>query len=214
MGLMDLMSLALHLWDRWRFEAPPQERAWDEARGVETSRWTLTGYEPTPLDIGLQALEVLPATGRTFVDVGCGKGRMLVLAAESGFPSVLGVELDSNLYDQARDNVGENKQIGVVLRDARLLPWPKGPLAIYLYNPFQEVVMGQMLDRLERSLRADPRPVDLVYVNPMCEHVFRGRGWRVLSDSGHGTTRWLHLRPDPFLCEPLRSPTPGLSQSP
>lgn len=202
---MDVKALALHLWDRWRFEAPAEERAWDVANGVETSRWTLGGYEPTPLTLGRLVLESLPRRGRTFVDIGCGKGRMLLLAAEAGFDTVVGVELDGPLYDTAVANTAD-RGIGVVNRDARAFPWPAGPLAIFMYNPFQDPILGQAIDHLEAALRADPRPVDLIYVNPLGLDAFLERRWRVLSDSGDGTGRWLHLRPDAFLCEPLRPP--------
>ena len=68
--------------------------------------------------------------------------------------------------------------------------------------------MAQTVDRLERSLQRDPRLVDLLYLNPLCLETFTERGWRVISDTGSGTTRWLRLQPPPSLCERLKLPSP------
>jgi len=41
----------------------------------------------------------------TFVDIGCGRGRVLWLAKEYGFKKVVGVEIDEELATQARNNL-------------------------------------------------------------------------------------------------------------
>lgn len=131
---------------------------------------------------------------------------MLLLAREAGFERAIGVELDSTLFETARANLEGREGLSVINRDARLFPWPSTPLVVFLYNPFEEPIVGQVVDRLERSLRDAPRPVDLIYVNPLWAEAFETRGWQVLSDTGVGTSRWLHLQPPSFLGQPLRPP--------
>ena len=92
--------------------------------------------------------ETLPAmSGRieayTLVDVGAGKGRALLLAAELPFQKVIGVELCAELSGIAQNNVAQwirvarpKTRIRVVQQDAAKFRWPRTPLLVYLYNPF------------------------------------------------------------------------------
>jgi hypothetical protein len=59
--------------------------------------------------------------------------------------------------------------------DATAFPFPDDPLVIYLFNPFPESGMRQVVANLEQSLRAHPRPVYLLYHNPLLEHTLRER---------------------------------------
>ena len=42
---------------------------------------------------------------------------------------------------------------------------------LFMFNPFPEVVLGQVLANLETSLRRKPRNVRLVYSNPLHEQI-------------------------------------------
>src|ERR1700741_2418243 len=46
----------------------------------------------------------------TFVDVGCGKGRALVIAARHGYPKVVGVEFVTEFCETARENLAAFKR--------------------------------------------------------------------------------------------------------
>ena len=116
--------------------------------------------------------ETLPAvSGRieaySFVDVGAGKGRALLLAAELPFRKVIGVELSEELASTAQGNVarwsrvaGTNaKKIRVVHGDATKFRWPRTPLLVYLYNPFACSLVAQMAESLAAvaAIRLGPR---------------------------------------------------------
>ena len=47
---------------------------------------------------------------------------------------------------------------------------------LYLFNPFPESGMRQVAANLERTLQAAPRPVYVLYHNPLLEHVLNERG--------------------------------------
>ena len=51
--------------------------------------------------------------------------------------------------------------------DAGAYQLPDGPLVIYFYNSFDEVVLGRVLANIRRSLEAHPRDIVLVCVNPV-----------------------------------------------
>lgn len=99
-----------------------------------------------------------------FVDVGCGKGRVLILAAERGFRRIVGVEFARELAEAALRNV---RRIGctveVVWQDAAQYSFPAGSLVVYFYNPFGAGLVSQITARLAAS----PDYVILIYENPV-----------------------------------------------
>lgn len=191
-----------YLRERWRDERSSTSTGFDEALGVETARWTLAGYEPTPPDTFADLLASLPdpIEGATFVDVGAGKGRVLLLAARHPFARVLGLELDGQLVATAKRNlraVNPDRRVhhvDILHADATEARWPLGPLVVFLYNPFAAAPMEALLDGLEASLRTHPRPCAVGYLNPLYLDVFLRRGWEVRAEGGEGVGRWVWLR--------------------
>jgi SAM-dependent methyltransferase len=182
-----------------------QDRRLDRRLGIDTGRdphqvdlapATAHGdgvaYSPTPtgpLRRILRALPVGDPAGFTFVDLGCGKGRALLLAAEHGYGRVIGVELDAGLADTARRNIkayenaspGRAGVVEVVAVDAAAFVPPAGPTVVFLFNPFGEDTLRAVVDRIERSAA---RPVFVAYFNPM--HRDALAGFRRVA----GTARW------------------------
>jgi SAM-dependent methyltransferase len=142
------------------------------------------GYSAIAPSVFRQALarwrNTLPgAAGRlaayTFVDVGAGKGRALLLAAEAPFRKVVGVELNEELACIARRNVARwsaqarpRAKIRVMHADALEFRWPQTPLLVYLYNPFACELVEQLVTKLAASSASASGLADLLYVNPTC----------------------------------------------
>lgn len=106
----------------------------------------------------------------TFIDIGCGKGRTLLLASRFAFKRIIGVEFARELCAIARANAAsfadpeqKCRDIQVVEADATTYAFPEGPLFVYFYNPFSRDLFEQVIANLEASLRADPRDCLLVY---------------------------------------------------
>jgi SAM-dependent methyltransferase len=119
----------------------------------------------------------------TFVDLGCGKGRTLLMASDYPFRRVIGVELLPALHQIALDNLRQYKSaaqkcfvLEAICADATAFPFPEGPLVLYLFNPFPESGMRQVAASLTETLRADPRPVYVLYHNPLLEHTLSENG--------------------------------------
>lgn len=102
----------------------------------------------------------------TFVDLGCGKGRALLVAASFPVAQVLGVEISSSLCEVARRNTAAEPRIQILEQDAATVVYPQTPLLVFLYHPFLKPVLRRTLDNLERQLRAEARPTWLLYANP------------------------------------------------
>jgi SAM-dependent methyltransferase len=109
----------------------------------------------------------------TFVDVGAGKGRTLLLAAELAFRKVIGVELNAGLASIAERNIAvwsikanSRTKIRITCQDALEFNWPRSPLLIYLNNPFECALVEQLAARIAAA--TVDRSVDMLYVNPAC----------------------------------------------
>jgi hypothetical protein len=114
----------------------------------------------------------------TFIDIGSGKGRALLMAADYPFRRILGIELLPELHRAAQENIGRYKSdsqqcfaIEPVLGDACEFLFPPEPTVLYLFNPLPESGLAKMISKLEHSLREHPRPVFVLYHNPLLEHV-------------------------------------------
>lgn len=102
----------------------------------------------------------IPA-GCTFADIGCGKGRALLIAADYPFARVLGIDYAPDLVAIAKQNCA-SRPIEVICADATSHPLPDGPLVLFLYNPFIGPVLARFVAHLQRRIASDPR-VTILY---------------------------------------------------
>jgi SAM-dependent methyltransferase len=114
----------------------------------------------------------------TFVDLGSGKGRTLLMASDYPFRRIVGVELLPSLHQIAQENLGkyvsESQKcfaLESICGDATTFPFPDAPLLVFLFNPFGESGMRRVMANLGQSVGAHPRPVYVLYHNPLLEHV-------------------------------------------
>ncbi len=175
------------------------------------------GYYATAPSLFRGAMELwrttLPGSGYAvedfaLVDIGCGKGRVLMLAAEYPFREIVGVELDPGLARVARKNLrrfGRRRWLGLPFfgarastlrpgkpaRRARILsgdaltaPLPDGPVALFYFNSFEREMMEMWLQRVEEIARARTAPLDLIYIHPEFNaRVRQAPGARVMAEA-------------------------------
>ena len=120
----------------------------------------------------------------TFIDLGSGKGRTLLMASRYPFSRILGVELLPSLDEIAKQNISQYKNdsqkcfaLESICADATSFPFPAGPLVIYLFNPFPEGGLHRAIANLRQSLEKSPRAAYVLYHNPQLE--------KVLTELGH-----------------------------
>ena len=109
-----------------------------------------------------------------FVDLGSGKGRALVLAAQKDFRRIIGVEFSPDLNAVARQNIQRLPQelrpegrIETLTMDATRFAVPLERLVVFFFNPFDDDVLGEVLDSLIGSVRQQPRTVFLLFTGPL-----------------------------------------------
>lgn len=124
-----------------------------------------------------RAPQMAPLDQYTFLDLGAGMGRGVLLASEYAFRSVVGVEIHPTLSAIAKKNLtlwraAERAVAPMSIRCEDVLDFvfPAGPCVVFLFNPFGAPVMRRLLKKLaEDSGRAGL--LDLLYVNHEQEHV-------------------------------------------
>jgi predicted RNA methylase len=137
-------------------------------------------YQPTvPAEFSeiLQQLARVDFTSFTFIDLGSGKGRALLLAAAYPFQHIIGVEVQAELHAVAEENLARLRENGSkidvhsICLDAREFTFPPDPLVVYLFNPFPDYVLSTVINNLRISLARHPRPVYVIYNAPFEQHV-------------------------------------------
>jgi predicted RNA methylase len=111
--------------------------------------------------------------GSTFVDVGSGKGKALLLATGiANVGHVVGVEIAADLCKIAERNVERYRQhangvpVTVIAGDAIEVPIEPDQNIFFLNNPFDRQFLALFLRKIDASLATHPRKVWLIYGNP------------------------------------------------
>jgi SAM-dependent methyltransferase len=195
--------LIRNLWAFVRDSTPERRRRrygdmeYDWEHRVNTTSGTVGGrarllgllhssYQPTDPALFREMMASLPIEFDqfTFVDLGSGKGRTLLMASEYPFRKIVGVEVIAELHRAAEENVRAYRsptqrcrQIESVLADARKFELPEEPLVLYLFNPLPERAFSEVLQRLAKSLTGAPRPAWVVYHNPLLEGALDASGF-------------------------------------
>jgi SAM-dependent methyltransferase len=143
-------------------------------------------YQPTEPALFHEMLDSLKIdfSQFTFVDIGSGKGRALLLASDYPFRRIVGIERFPALDQIARENISKYKNesqrcsaIEAICGDASEFLFPAESLVVYMFNPLPEAALEKMLRNLEGSLRLHPRSVYVLYHNPLLEPVFSRQRW-------------------------------------
>jgi len=134
-----------------------------------------THYEAVPVADFRALLALVPKDAvaqATFVDVGAGMGRAMILAAEHPFKQVVGIEVSPALYEVAKENLSSPRVRGLRCRDVRLVRgdariahYPPGDLVIFLFNPFDTDALRATLPSITH--RRNPGDTWLLYHTPV-----------------------------------------------
>jgi SAM-dependent methyltransferase len=146
--------------------------------------------DPDEFEVGMAAANI-DYSQFTFIDLGSGKGRALMLAARHPFRRIIGVEFAEELHRAAEENFrrlaavrGQDKRIELVHEDASEYPLPEEPLLIFLYHPFGEELMRKVAAKVLASYRLSPRKICIAYLNHVFENAWTEAGYQVAARAG------------------------------
>jgi SAM-dependent methyltransferase len=169
-------------------ERSEEAEAFDSTWGTDTASSVMPWDLPSLKGTGSEVFNYAATSGRlirdilrripiaahqfAFVDLGCGKGRALLVASEFPFAKIVGVELSSELHAIARRNielyrpaVQPCRNFELCHENAAAFAFPAVPLVLFMFNPFGEETIRHVLENLALSLRSAPRQAFFVYVN-------------------------------------------------
>ena len=182
-------SSAADLYFDWRFGTDTRtEMGAEHFEQYLANRKHAVMYQPSKAGPFLKLMQQLDIPERsTFMDVGCGKGKVLLLAASSEqhrFKRVVGLEFSRALCERARKNIeifGQKRNllapIQIVEGDASQYEFVGDENVIFLYNPFNGTILARFLERLRDSLARHPRQIWLLYSVPVHADVVDASGF-------------------------------------
>lgn len=132
-------------------------------------------YQPTYAELDFHLLLdglIADYNEFTFIDLGSGKGRVLLIASSLPFKQIIGVEFSYEFNDIAQSNIDlypeelkQCKNIRTICMDASLYTLPVTPMIIYLYNPFEPPILTRVIDNIDISYDTHPRRIIVIVMN-------------------------------------------------
>ena len=154
-----------------------------EAKGIDISHATI--YMPASYDLLETVFTELKQKELVhFLDIGCGKGRAMCVAAHFGFKKLTGIDFSRELCDHAKINLEETKKqipdlsYKIINNDAFYYDIPDDADCIFFFNPFDEFIMQEVIEHIENSLAAFPRELYIIYFNPLHKNHFLDKGYK------------------------------------
>lgn len=156
----------------WRFGVETDGGATPQQLGFSDPACRL--YEATDYATLFRLLGRMPwQEGRElFIDFGCGKGRVLLVAAMQPVRRVIGIELSPALSAIARRNILRAQRrlrcrdVEVITCSAEAYVIPPAPLTIFFWNPFAGEILERVLENIHTSHRERPRRVRVIAAYP------------------------------------------------
>jgi SAM-dependent methyltransferase len=115
-------------------------------------------YQGSPVAVLHRIIRRLKVDRRrfTFIDLGSGKGRVLLIAAQYPFKSVIGIEFSKTLHDIALTNIQKFSSAGAIYTSVTSINCDAGDFdfseignkIVFCYNSFAADLMIRVLDNL------------------------------------------------------------------
>lgn len=187
-GLRGIVRLLELLGDRWfdlRFGTDTAKWAELEDLGIDIShRRNGRRYQPTMAGPFAKLMRLLDLPNDSvFVDLGSGKGKVLLMASQCPFKRVMGIEYSSQLCEIASRNVslycgklGRDLPIEIVQTDATDYAIKDDENVFFMHDPFRGETLKQVIASIAASFERQPRKIWLIYANPVCSDIVESQG--------------------------------------
>ena len=159
-----------------------------EKKGIDITHATI--YMPVSYDLLENFFtETKIKSYNHFIDIGCGKGRAMCVAAAFGVIKISGIELSKELFLDAKKNLAAYKErypsvnFNINNNDAFYFDIEDDVDCIFMFNPFDETIMNAVMENIEISLDSNPRVMTIIYINPMEKHVLLDWGYEEIFHS-------------------------------
>lgn len=113
-------------------------------------------------------------TESMIIDYGCGAGRVLIVAEQTGFKYITGVEFSAELVELCEANLNIyspsciHTEINVVHKNAVHYAPPPHSRVFFFYAPFRGTIFDQVLKNIYKSVSEHQRSVYLIFL--LCDY--------------------------------------------
>lgn len=186
---LEHVPLVRRIYDGWSRKHP-----FDRTYGVDTSGFVsaarctpdeklarhISPYVGSQPSLIRTVLMSMPEPERyAFVDIGCGKGRPLIVASELPYQRVLGVDVSTELTAVARTNAEviaarypHRTAIEIETGDACNLRAPAACVVYYMYHAFNRILVDALVANIERQMGDGLDHAFFVYYDPVHSEAF------------------------------------------
>ena len=130
----------------------------------------------------------------SIIDLGSGKGRVLMVAPHFGFTDITGIDFAKELCVQAMANMMEKKthfpgiKWKVINDNVENFDIGSRDSVFFMFNPFAEDVLKRFLEKLDHSCHEFPRSIYFLYASPQYQQLLLDDGYTIIYQ-----TQMMHL---------------------
>jgi SAM-dependent methyltransferase len=152
-------------------------------RGIDISHATI--YMPVNYYVIERLMReiVKYESNKTFLDVGCGKGRAMIVAAAYGFEQITGIDFSKEFCEDTEATIqlysqkNSTAHFKVINTDAYYFEIPKDITTIFFFNPFDGFIMNEVVSNIIKSRNRCFRTIRVMYANPQHKSIFLENGF-------------------------------------
>ena len=121
---------------------------------------------------------------KRLIDVGSGKGRVMVAAAHYGFKNIIGVDFAKELCAAAERNINKIKPqfpdttFNIYCKDILNYAINADDKVFFLFNPFNQEIMEKFLEKIDRSVKEHRRTIYFIYANPQQKEILNQKSYQ------------------------------------
>jgi tRNA1(Val) A37 N6-methylase TrmN6 len=122
----------------------------------------------------------------SIIDLGSGKGRVLMAAPHFGFTDITGIDFAKELCQQANMNMREkekkfpNIKWKVINENVENYNIGNQDSVFFMFNPFTEDVLKRFLEKLDNSCHEFPRSIYFLYASPQYQQLLLDNGYAII----------------------------------
>jgi SAM-dependent methyltransferase len=122
----------------------------------------------------------------SIVDLGCGKGRVMMVAAHFGFTKTTGIDFAKEMCEEANANMmKKQKQFpgltwNVIRQNVENYDIRSDDSVFFMFNPFDYSVLKNFLRKLNISCDQFPRPIYFIYASPQHDKLLLNNGFAIV----------------------------------
>jgi predicted RNA methylase len=164
-------------------------------------------YEPTDRAAFAELMREVPFDrSHVFLDVGCGKGKILYLASKLGYEKLWGFDWSRRLVSIAEHNLEALRiqgEVNLHQYDAREVTpeFIRQADVLFLFNPFTVHILSDFMRVVQTAAQSRSSPMWIAFFNCSTEHhtIIRAHGFTAVQRFTRGSGGWLHRHSSVFV---------------